>query len=569
MALISRRDAGKLLLAGGAGTLVPARGLPRAEMINAVFNSVTGVISARAATTYYISQSSGNDSNDGKSPSTAWKTLARASQPTYAPGDKTLLKCGDTWDEELHPKGDGAAATPIWISSYGSGRRPIIDRHDDGFAGNNMDKICIHLQNIAGYKITAIEFARCGRGVFVDYDSRQSGKDYIHVEDCYFHDMAYHDESGNGRTKYIWNSGVDVRVGNESNVIVLSNITVKGCRFERVVCGVNTWVGIETSGIEWDRKANDIYQFHNVVVEDCTAYDGHNWQFAIRSTKGGKLVHCSVHKTLYYDENVQVGSASTLLFRNRDLTVENCEFGYQRIGRCGFDGESFDIEGNNRNITLRNCLFHDSEGPLFLFCDSSTVKNDDVRFHNCVFARGGGRTFLGYATHTTFEACRFYHGEHEQMGADAHLMSTFSNCTVRQVSDRGNDGLNLASAAQVSASSSVPGHEPSGAIDGKAATGWKAASSTDQWLQLDFGHPQTINKFRIKEDPPSSVVRYVIECWDDKAEKWIGCFNGLTIGADFIAPIVSRTTSKVRLLIKETSSGDPEIAEFEAYNERS
>ena len=103
MAPISRRDVGKVLLAGCAGTLVPARGLPSAEMINAVFNSVTGVISAQAATTYYISQSSGKDNNDGKSPARAWQTLARAST-NYSAGDRILLKCGDTWlNDELYP----------------------------------------------------------------------------------------------------------------------------------------------------------------------------------------------------------------------------------------------------------------------------------------------------------------------------------------------------------------------------------------------------------------------------------------------------------------------------------
>ena len=78
-----------------------------------------------AATTYYISQSSGHDSGDGKSPATAWKTLARASQPTYSPGDHILLKCGDTWDEELRPQGEGTAERPIYIGSFGEGPRPV------------------------------------------------------------------------------------------------------------------------------------------------------------------------------------------------------------------------------------------------------------------------------------------------------------------------------------------------------------------------------------------------------------------------------------------------------------
>ena len=123
---------------------------------------------AWAATTCYVSQSSGNDTHDGKSPATAWKTLAKASERTNSPGDSILLKRGDTWDEELHPVGEGTAADPIVIGSYGKGPRPAIDRQIA--TGNNIDKVCIRSKNIAGYRIKGIEFARFGRGVFVDFD---------------------------------------------------------------------------------------------------------------------------------------------------------------------------------------------------------------------------------------------------------------------------------------------------------------------------------------------------------------------------------------------------------------
>jgi len=73
--------------------------------------------------TYYVSQSSGNDNWTGEAPKPEgtrgpWKTLERASIECI-PGDRILLKCGDTWDEELHPVGEGTAADPIVIGSYG------------------------------------------------------------------------------------------------------------------------------------------------------------------------------------------------------------------------------------------------------------------------------------------------------------------------------------------------------------------------------------------------------------------------------------------------------------------
>ena len=45
------------------------------------------------------------------------------------------------------------------------------------------------------------------------------------------------------------------------------------------------------------------------------------------------------------------------------------------------------------------------------------------------------------------------------------------------------------------------------------------------------------------------------------------CFNGATIGADFVAPIVSRKTKKARLMILRTTQGNPSIGSFEAYND--
>ena len=47
----------------------------------------------------------------------------------------------------------------------------------------------------------------------------------------------------------------------------------------------------------------------------------------------------------------------------------------------------------------------------------------------------------------------------------------------------------------------------------------------------------------------------------------MSCFNGRSIGAEFVAPIVARTTQKARLTIVQTAKGNPCIVEFEAYND--
>ena len=81
-----------------------------------------------------------------------------------SPGDRILLKCGDTWNEELRPKGSGTPENPIVIGLYGEGRRPVIDRGD-----YNQDRFGIHLVDQGGFKIVGIEFNRCMTGIYAEY----------------------------------------------------------------------------------------------------------------------------------------------------------------------------------------------------------------------------------------------------------------------------------------------------------------------------------------------------------------------------------------------------------------
>lgn len=76
---------------------------------------------------YYVSPN-GNDSQNGTSPSTAWKTIARVNQATYSfqPGDKVLFERGGTWRGELILGSSGTAAQPITVGAYGSGALPVI-----------------------------------------------------------------------------------------------------------------------------------------------------------------------------------------------------------------------------------------------------------------------------------------------------------------------------------------------------------------------------------------------------------------------------------------------------------
>jgi hypothetical protein len=75
------------------------------------------------AQTYYVSSSTGSDSNNGLSEATPWKTLSKIQRSTFSPGDKVLLKRGDTWLESLEKS---TGFNGVTMGAYGSGARPII-----------------------------------------------------------------------------------------------------------------------------------------------------------------------------------------------------------------------------------------------------------------------------------------------------------------------------------------------------------------------------------------------------------------------------------------------------------
>ena len=69
-------------------------------------------------TTYYVSFSSGNDSNDGKSEDKPFKNLGKINSITFKPGDKINFKSGDSWRGYFKVLGSGEESNKIEISYF-------------------------------------------------------------------------------------------------------------------------------------------------------------------------------------------------------------------------------------------------------------------------------------------------------------------------------------------------------------------------------------------------------------------------------------------------------------------
>ena len=81
-----------------------------------------------AARSFHVDCAAGNDGAAGTSPSSAWKSVAKANKAALKPGDSLLFKRGCTWSgTSLDAAFVGSSAAPITVASYGaSEERPQI-----------------------------------------------------------------------------------------------------------------------------------------------------------------------------------------------------------------------------------------------------------------------------------------------------------------------------------------------------------------------------------------------------------------------------------------------------------
>jgi hypothetical protein len=81
------------------------------------------------AATYYVSSSTGNDSNDGLSEAAPFATISKVNTLDLQPGEGVLFKCGDIWRADpLILNKSGTQSAPIEFNSYPAGcpDKPVL-----------------------------------------------------------------------------------------------------------------------------------------------------------------------------------------------------------------------------------------------------------------------------------------------------------------------------------------------------------------------------------------------------------------------------------------------------------
>lgn len=383
-------------------------------------------------TDYFIDATHGRDTAAGTSPETAWQTLARANATTFRPGDRILLKAGEQWqDQQLWPKGSGAAGKPITISAYGDkhARRPyiatngkvaspfradgtknpetvgltgaIVLRNQQYFEINNVE-----LSNDDDFAtdITTGSYVRDGIMVSINADLLPAGADSI-MDHFRISDVYVHNLDGPSSWQKIHYGGVNFQVFGEKSYkeygtggYYFSDVRIEDNTFENVelhaVQFAFNWFnadGVDAGQYDESGKFHEGWEQLWVRTRDLYSRDvyiGHNYAESVG--QGAIQLANTKHMTVEYNEvngflaRYDAVSCGLYLWAGADSVMQ-----YNEVyggPNNEYDGTPWDLEYTNFNVTYQFNYSHDNAAGWMAYMGNSS--NSVARYNLSVNDNG-------------------------------------------------------------------------------------------------------------------------------------------------------------------------------------
>jgi hypothetical protein len=319
-------------------------------------------------TDYYVS-SIGDDSNPGTSPEFAWRTISKANEFSFAPGDRLLLESGQTFQGTLRFDNDdvGTSNSPITVSSLGHGAATIDAGHGDG----------IQVHNTRGFHISDLNV--------VSKDRTTSNGSGILVEN---------DLPGDAKLEGIAIDRVRVSGFGRFGILIAGKAGKSGFRDVRITNTVthdNSLAGIYVYG-ELSESATP-YAHENVYVGYCTSHSNpgipgpslpNSGSGIVLSNVNGGLIERSIaHGNGWLSDSTQGGPVGIWAWESHNITIQHNESYGNRTGG-NFDGGGFDLDGGITNSTMQYNYSHDNDGPGYLMAQfeyAHLYTNNVVRYN--------------------------------------------------------------------------------------------------------------------------------------------------------------------------------------------
>ncbi|MBA3790210.1 MAG: right-handed parallel beta-helix repeat-containing protein, partial [Rubrobacter sp.] len=352
-------------------------------LVLAFFVAVSG--GARAAdaagTTYYLN-TAGDDSNSGTSESSPWATMEKVSALNLAPGDRVLLKGGQTFAGSLRLGAEdaGTAESPVVVGSYGEGRAAIRAGVGKG----------ISVYNAGGVEVRNLEVVGAGYAA----GNRESGIEfYTDLGDA---TKLAHILVENVEASGFGNSGVLLGAWPQDGT--KSGFT--DVRIVNVSAHDNADAGIQTYGYSSPTATG--WAHANVYVGHCLAYA--NKGIANKGTNsgsgivlgdvsGGTIERSVAHHNGENNNYNGGGPIGIWIWDSNRVTIQHNE-SYSNKTRT-IDGGGFDLDGGVTNSVMQYNYSHDNAGAgylLYQYDGARPFHGNVVRYN---ISQNDGRANLG------------------------------------------------------------------------------------------------------------------------------------------------------------------------------
>jgi hypothetical protein len=348
---------------------------------------VTEPVSAAGSQTYYVDADGGSDTADGLSPTTAWKSLAKANAAALIPGDTLAFQGGDTWHGGLVVSRSGTSGSPITVTSYGTGRATI--------AGDTLVDAAVALDNVKYVTVDGLEVTN-GTDLTVAKSTTYRGiyaiaKDIGEVPGIIIRNNYVHNVDGKGGP-VIGKGGIAVGVRGNTTPTWYSNLVIQGNEVGSInaygISTFTTWcasceiypaeTGIPSTEVSPTRKAFTGSQFLANYVHDVTA-GGITPQYVDDGlVQDNRVDAAGAHLLGDYGNNAGIWWQGT----NRMMVQYNVvtRQGYDHFrGTEPVDGMAFDADMGSTDSTVQYNYSDGNAGGFFMCLISAS--NPTVRYN--------------------------------------------------------------------------------------------------------------------------------------------------------------------------------------------
>lgn len=333
---------------------------------------LSGAVYPLWAETYYIDPINGNDSNNGTSFFTPWKTTYNINNTTFSPGDKILFKRGTTCmlpkgpGFGLNPRGSGTAGAPITMGAYGAGAKPKIYQNQNDTLIYLIDQSYWHIKDLELYGDPINPNSRDKRGIHVI--ASQNDVYGIVIRGLTIRDIV----------------GLDKKFGTGSGGIKLwsRNTATVARKFHDVKIKDNILSNVHRSGIELSTSATSPEYFN---VDPNKKWTGVVIRNNILSDIGGDGIVIDGTLDALVEYNVVDGAARLSSAYNAGIWARNAIgtiFQYNEVCRVRLapgttDGMAFDIDWYTYDTVYQYNYSHDNEGGFLLMCTNEDPSISD------------------------------------------------------------------------------------------------------------------------------------------------------------------------------------------------